>query len=306
MRQIVIKTGSKHRLLRKIRPAASGAAAVALLGWSGITLAAPVTLNVSIANNAPVGGVYLTPLWVGFHDGSFDSYDGGTPSSPGLEQIAEDGNAAGISTEFATQTGGAGVDGSVAGLLAPGATNSQSFVIDSDSGNVYFSYVSMVLPSSDYYVANGNPFAHSIASLLANGGGSLSFNIGLPGTVNDAGTEINNFWTSAGNGLFAGTGLEDGGQSGPNQGADENGVNANVIGDPFSNFIIQNQVGTIIDIATNTLPLLNFNDTNLYANGIATITITASEVPLPAAAPLMLSAIAGLFGFQRARKRPKS
>lgn len=283
-----------------------GLVSAALIGLSAHVTAAPVALNVSITSNAPSGGVYLTPLWVGFHNGSFDSYDGGTASSPGLEQIAEDGNTAGISSEFAAQTGGAGVDGTVAGLLAPGATNSQTFIVDSNSGNNYFSYASMVLPSSDYYVANGNPFAHGVTSLLQNGSGSLSFNIGLAGTVNDAGTEVNNFWTSAGNGLFAGTGLETGGQSGPNQGADENGVNANVVGDPFSGFIIENQIGTILDIAANTLPLLNFNDTSLYTDGIATITITASPVPIPAAAPLMFSALAGLFGMNRLRGRKQA
>ena len=61
-----------------------------------------MALNVSVTNNAPVGGVYLTPAWVGFHNGSFDSYDGGTPSSAGLQQLAEDGNTSGLSAEFAT------------------------------------------------------------------------------------------------------------------------------------------------------------------------------------------------------------
>ena len=30
------------------------------------------------------------PFWVALHNGVFDSYDGGAPSSPELERIAED------------------------------------------------------------------------------------------------------------------------------------------------------------------------------------------------------------------------
>ena len=52
----------------------------------------------------------------------------------------------------------------------------------------------------------------------------------------DAGTEINDFATSAGNGLFPGLG---GGQMGPNQGADENGVVTTVSGDPYPGWKIR-------------------------------------------------------------------
>lgn len=284
----------------KISHLGKAAIAASAIALSGTAFAAPVALTVSISNNSPTGGVFLTPAWVGFHNGSFDSYDGGSPSSPGLEALAEDGNNSILSSEFAAATGGNGVDGTVGGApLAPGATQSQVFIIDDTSGNNYFSYASMVLPSSDYYVANGNPFAHDISSLLSGSSNAISFNIGLPGTVNDAGTEINNFWTSAGNGLIPGLG---GGQSGPNQGADENGVNANVLGDPFNDFIIMNSVGEVLNIAANVLPNLNFNDASLYSNGIATISITASPVPLPAGAPLFISAMAALAAIARKRR----
>ena len=33
-------------------------------------------IQVTVTNNAPAGGAYLTPVWLGFHDGSFDSYNG--------------------------------------------------------------------------------------------------------------------------------------------------------------------------------------------------------------------------------------
>ena len=57
-------------------------------------------IQVTITNQSPNGGVYITPVWVGFHDGSFDSYNGGLSSQLGLERIAEDGNFGQISADF--------------------------------------------------------------------------------------------------------------------------------------------------------------------------------------------------------------
>jgi hypothetical protein len=264
----------------------ASACAATLLLSSQAALA--TTVEVTITSNAPTGGVYLTPMWVGFHDGSFDSYDGGQPSQPALEALAEDGNTGPISDVFAGTLVGdnvaSRVQGTIGGLLAPGTSFSQTFDISDDGSNTYFSYAAMVLPSNDYYVANGNPFAHSLQALFNGITDEIIFNIGLPGTVNDAGTEINDFATSAGNGLF---GLP-GGQTGPNQGADEGGVNANVMGDPFAGFL--NTPGGV------DLSLFNFNDASLYANGIATISIRV--VPIPAALPLFACGL-GALGFVR-------
>ncbi len=263
-------------------------------------------VRVEITSNVPTGGVALTPVWVGFHDGSFDSYNGGLSSQPGLERIAEDGDASQISSDFqggftyidnsggpavsatvlSSQAGSERVDGTIGSPsgpppIQPGETASSTFFIDTNGSNRYFSYVSMVIPSNDYYVANGNPFIHDLFSLY-DGTGSISFDIGLPGTVNDAGTEVNDYTTSAANGLF---GLG-GGQGGPNNGADENGVNTNVNGNPFENFGI------------STPAAFNFNDAGLYPNGIATITITA--IPEPTTAVLAMLGIAG--GVMRRRR----
>jgi len=112
----------------------------------------------------------------------------------------------------------------------------------------------------------------------------------LAGTVNDAGTELNDFATSAGNSLF---GIA-GGQSGPNEGVDQNGVNANVIGDPFAGFAnLSNANG--VDLTR-----LNFNDSTLYTNGIATVTVTA--VPEPSGIALALLGL-GSSGLLLRRRR---
>ena len=43
--------------------------------------AAAVEVHVTIENLAPEAGNFLTPVWVGFHDGTFDVYDLGAPAS---------------------------------------------------------------------------------------------------------------------------------------------------------------------------------------------------------------------------------
>ena len=251
------------------------------LGLTVSNLFADAVLEVTVTNNAPGGGVYLTPVWFGFHDGSFDSYDGGTASAMELERLAEDGNASFLANTFAaggtlagsgSQNGAERVQGQLGGgPLAPGTTSSQVVTVSNGGANQYFSYASMVLPTSDYYIANGNPFAFDVSDVIANGG-ELSFDIFQ---VNDAGTEINDFATSAGNGLFTQLGLPSG-QSGPNEGADENGVNSDVVL-PFAGFL-----NTPFDADVDPdFAALNFSNQNLYPNGIATITIRSVNVPEP-------------------------
>lgn len=248
-----------------------------------------IQLEVKINNIAPSNGATLTPVWVGFHDGSFDSYNAGEPSSPAIEAIAEDGNTDPITSDFSTTAGG--VQGVVLGdqppLITPGASGTTTVTVESDGNtNRYFSYASMVLPSSDYFVANGDPLTHDISSLLEGSANELSFFIGAPGTIHDAGTEVNDFDTSAGNGLFAAL---QAGQAGPNQGADENGVITNVE-NPFANFL---NTPAGLDLSG-----LDFNN---YENGIAQVTITT--VPIPAALPLAASGFSLLFGVSRLRRK---
>jgi len=247
------------------------------------------TATVTVENIVRTNGVALTPVWVGFHSGSFDSYNGGLASQPGLERLAEDGNTSVLSQQFLDfnpVTGGyTYVDTSGpspanalvrtgdltdafrqdatlgSAPLQPGDSATQTFELRNDGSNNYFSYASMVLPTNDFFIANGNPLGISIASILDQGG-TMTFFIGTrQGGINDAGTEVNDFETSAGNGLFPGRNMP-AGQSGPNQGVDENGVIANVIDFPYTDF--ENRLGVrLMD--------LNFNG---YRDGLAQVTIT--------------------------------
>jgi len=239
------------------------AAAVVLLANNVTQAQSSTTIQVTIENVAPDNGVALTPIWVGFHSGSFDSYNGGLRSLRGLERVAEDGNNTLISKQFLdfdprfggyTYIDNSGSQprsrlvrtGDLTDIyrqdatlgdapVLPGESVSQIFELRNDGSNNYFSYASMVLPTNDFFAANGNPLAHSIAGLLEDGG-EISFFIGTPDSgVNDAGTEKEDFRFSAGNGLFPERNLP-AGQAGPNQGRRTRRPIANVVGDPFANF----------------------------------------------------------------------
>ena len=79
--------------------------------WSAETTSVAVTFT--LQNNAPENGVFLTPVWLGVHDGTFDLFTGGDAASAGLERLAEDGNTGPLSTAFASSSG-AGLDLTVA------------------------------------------------------------------------------------------------------------------------------------------------------------------------------------------------
>lgn len=241
------------------------AAAVAACTFQPVVAQDAVQVNVHIENIAPANGVAITPVWVGFHSGSFDSYNGGLTALTGVERIAEDGNASLLSHQFnnfnAQRGGYTYVDttgdtarsalvrtGDLSDFnrqdatlgtapLRPGQSASQSFELLNDGSNDFFSYVSMVLPTNDFFIANGNPLAHDIGDLLANGG-STSFLIGTPnGGVNDAGTEVEDFNASAGNGLFPNRNLP-AGQPAPNRGRVTRDPITNVVGNPYANFFL--------------------------------------------------------------------
>lgn len=163
-------------------------------------LAQTYRVNVVLENLAPTNGTFLTPVWVGFHNGTFDTYDGGTlastlptPGSDALERLAEDGSTAQLMRDFARLARGrrdATLPGPN-GPIAPGQGSAMTFLLNAnDVRDRYFSYASMVIPSNDAFIANGNPKAHPIFD--SNGKVVASdFFVAGPNAVNDAGTEVN-------------------------------------------------------------------------------------------------------------------
>jgi len=184
---------------------------------------APLRLAVTVENLAPTQGTYQTPFWVGFHDGTFDSYDLGAPANgptaplrnDALEHLAEDGAVDGVMEEFLASGAGSvqGVVASPAGPIGPGARGVATFLVDpADQANRFFSWASMVIPSNDAFVANDDPTAHPLFET-----GELVFSpFFVVGTdVVDAGTEVNDELPE--NTAFFG-------QQTPDTGDDENGV----------------------------------------------------------------------------------
>ncbi|MEM7309528.1 MAG: spondin domain-containing protein [Planctomycetota bacterium] len=172
---------------------------------------------VTLENVQPGAGVFLTPPWVGIHDGTFDSYDGGSPASVPLggneiEALAEDGNNGPITATFDVLQPGAPQVGAAVGPSGPLAPGQRvSFTLNVDPlQNRYFSYGSMVIPSNDTFIANGNPLAHQLFDATGAFVGQ-SFIVSGDET-NDAGTEVND--EIAGNVAFLA-------QPGPNIGVTE-------------------------------------------------------------------------------------
>lgn len=237
-----------------------------------ITVApATVPVAVTVTNMQGTDGLFLTPTWVGFHDGSFDLYDIDAPSTVGLERLAEDGDTGPISGEFidavadgldTTITEPSGFEG--APLFDPGTSATARFDLNPVS-NRYFSFASMVIPSNDAFIANGNPTAWELFDDAGNFAGPISFVVAGDG-VRDAGTEVNNEMDAA----FLN-------QSAPDTGEDEGGT---VQVHPGLNGSVGNPDGTPVNIlgATND-PGFTFdvNAADFTRNGSRVAQITISR-----------------------------
>ena len=166
-----------------------------------------------VTNRAPrSGGTCHTPVWIGVHDGSFDLYNRGQRVSSPLEALAEDGNAGPLMDTFANS---AVFDGVVGGApICPGDTAELPFEFTVvPRVTHYLSYASMILPSNDAFVANGDPRAHV---LFGSNGRFQPVDFTVWGSqVLDAGSEVNDELPR--NTAFFG-------QENPNTGVDENGV----------------------------------------------------------------------------------
>lgn len=169
----------------------------ALALTAGCALAAPVEIQVSVENLAPQNSVAFAPLRVGFHSGSYDSFDEGSAASQAIISIAEGGSGADWFPAFAAADPNATL-GSVltngGGPLTPGATGTATFTID-PAINRFFSFGSMVVPSNDSFIGNDSATAYQ---LLDEDGNLLINNITQYGRdIWDAGSELNGLFGSA-------------------------------------------------------------------------------------------------------------
>jgi hypothetical protein len=243
-------------------------------------LASGAEIKVTITNLAPANGTYLTPMWVGFHNGSFDTYDPGVPASLALERIAEDGDTAQLMTDFTGSGAGAAQATLGGGPFGPGNSVSMIFTLDAMAANSrYFSYASMVVPSNDAFIANGNPLAFSIFSPTGMFLGADFIVLGS--MVNDAGSEVNDEVPM--NTAFFG-------QMTPNTGVAEGGV----VG-IHPGFLPPGSGGILDD------PM--FANADFKAAGYQIARIQVEAVPEPSAIVLFLSGLAAVALFRLKLRR---
>ena len=220
----------------------------------------PGAISVLVENLTPAGpeglaGALITPLWVSFHDGSFDLFNEGEAATDGLMWLAEEGysgfendipgffeeflaadldpavvppDEATISGEF--EASPAGLNGGVQGLviqedsdLFPGdflgeETGFATFSVDAGS-NRFFTFGAMYFPSNDAFVGGAEPI-----EIFDEEGNFLGAEIVITGAdIFDSGTEVNDglqenvpfFLTEFGNGI------EEGGVVAPHPGLGE-------------------------------------------------------------------------------------
>ncbi|MDQ8184574.1 spondin domain-containing protein [Pelagicoccus sp. SDUM812002] len=157
-----------------------------------------LTVRVNVENVSQPDGLWFTPVFFGFHDGSYDTFDSGLSAPDSIEALAEGGDASGLVSSISNVSGsksrvllqdGSGAPPGV--LFAPG--ESQSFTIELDpSLNRYLSFATMLVPSNDIFFGNPSPSQFELFSIF--GEFQDGFEINLFGSdIWDAGTEENDF-----------------------------------------------------------------------------------------------------------------
>ena len=262
----------------------------AIAGSALLAGSAQATLvEVEVNNLFNDGGLALTPVWLGFHDGSFDTFDTGTAASSSLQALAEGGDVSGILADFsaAATNGQQGVLTAPAGfggapVFEPGESATSSTFNINATDNGYFSFLSMLIPTNDAFIGNDNAMAYSLFDTNDN---FVGLDILVLGTnVWDSGTEVNNGYGSP---FLVGADAQ--------ARQDENGVvgqhsGLTVLANGLSIFGGNTPAGYSIDQAA----------ADFTAQGFEVARITVNQVPLPASAGLFAI---GMFGLAAAKRR---
>ena len=233
--------------------------------------AAQVQLRVSVENLASSNGVSFAPLRVGFHSGSYDAFNNGEVATAPIISVAEGGSGADWFPAFAAADPSA-VLGSVlpnpAGPLLPGGTGSAMFTLDT-SINRFFTFGAMVIPSNDHFIGNDRPDRFELFD--ANGNLQIQSISQRGRDIWDAGSEA----TDAANAAFLVGGVND-------LRTPQNGVVSFDFAELLAFSGLTTAAGYVFD------PQLSA-DVEIYR--ISFEIVQPTPVPLPAALPLLLSAL---------------
>jgi PEP-CTERM motif len=148
--------------------------------------AALQNVTVTVQNLAPASGIAFAPLHIGFHNGSFDSFNLGGVAGAGIISVAEGGSGTVWQADFAAAQPSAN-RGTVGGLLLAGATASLTLTVHT-ALNPYFSFGAMVVPSNDFFIGNDDPMEYRV---FGPGGNLAISSIGQSAReIWDAGSEV--------------------------------------------------------------------------------------------------------------------
>lgn len=228
---------------------------------------AVVVANVSGPTTSIVTGI--SPVFYAVHDASWTLFDEGSPAKPGLEGLAEDGNAAGLADARKGESGTATV---AAALVADGATSaggappggSFTFRVKPDAGHRFLSIASMLGESNDAFLGFG---PHGVALLDESGAPRDVKDITADAermlVVWDAGTEANE---------VPGAGAHQGPRQGaPNTGAPDPDPNVRRYADATND--LRTGAGGVLDVG--------FEQGPDAGHLVVTITNTSGATPFP-------------------------
>lgn len=249
------------------------AMAALLVTAAGASHAANLKITATVESLVPTNSVAFAPFHVGFSSGIYDAFDIGATAGTPIQTVAETGNGADWMAAFAAADASA-VLGTVGGVLLPGQTASETFVVNTTT-NGYFSFAAMVVPSNDFFIGNDSPLAYH----LFDSSGNLLIDEIVIGAADiwDAGTEVFDPATAA----FVGDAALH---------ADQNSV----VALEFGEFAAYDGLTTAAGYT--------FESQLTATTDVYRISFSATPVPVPAALPLFMGALSCLGVVARRRR----
>jgi len=252
------------------------------------------SIDLKFTNNS---GFLATPVYTGFHDGSFDAFEEGAAASAGIELVAElpippfvgqEVNGTTITNTLAAERLAAAPNSQGGfifgpnGPVADGEVGRATFNIADPATNRYASFFAMFVPSNDTFIGNDDPLAYAIFDMA---GEIIEQTIEITaGSIWDAGTEVNQLFGAAAPGQEITLGDDEGGVI--RQLLDITGSSG---GDGFDDLETLFGVAGAGDITADTV--------------LFTIDVSATPVPVPASALLLMGSVGGAAVWARRQKK---